>query len=481
MNDIDEFKVLLSQSFKECLGHITDAIGKGIKLENYNSYPIINYNKDYYFPYSYNIDNPSSPLNYCVFLNRLASKSLDDFTNTRKFVASIAKNELFFEKLIDIPVLYREESEQLEIVNTMLRTVAFSFVDRYVNIYNTKAFDSKYFDELVTPLCNLLSSNKVHFDLYVPILFAVFDEDEIILNESTSIIRMDEEFHLSRLALAKMHSHDISLHACSSHAYVIKNIEYEYDTLIAFNYAIRNYNIFPLEQINNFFASICLVKSSPTGYSQLIIKPIGWETGSFFHADLIPLTGKTTDHYNLKLDQYKHIKHEFLTKLNLPNIESLKHIYNKLIANQDGKMKLAIERYIASRLRKDSYDTLLDLCIAFEALLSDGSRSEVTHKLAMRVAALTSYFEDKGFSPKNTYNDIKDIYDCRSNIIHGKSRKKIEQKSVKYYGKNKEQGIRINVLAFIYLENIIKVLLEKPEFCDPSIIDDLIMSRLREK
>ena len=52
-------------------------------------------------------------------------------------------------------------------------------------------------------------------------------------------------------------------------------------------------------------------------------------------------------------------------------------------------------------------------CSAFEALLSSGS-SELRHQVAERITVLT-----QAANPINCYNEVRQIYDIRSRILHG--------------------------------------------------------------
>lgn len=101
-------------------------------------------------------------------------------------------------------------------------------------------------------------------------------------------------------------------------------------------------------------------------------------------------------------------------------LEELKTIY-RLVAKETShysdSLALALSRFHDYFGRMDELDGLLDLVIALEALFAMGSQ-EIGYSLALRC----SYFlEPDGEKRKNLFSRLRDIYDIRSSVVHGRT------------------------------------------------------------
>ncbi|KKD53946.1 hypothetical protein C400_16055 [Paenibacillus sp. ICGEB2008] len=121
-------------------------------------------------------------------------------------------------------------------------------------------------------------------------------------------------------------------------------------------------------------------------------------------------------------------------------------------------------------LREEEDDSILDATIAMEALLSDGERGELTHKLAMRMAAIFKISE-YAYTPDMVFNSVKKIYSYRSSIVHGGSKPKNQEIVID------ELNLRIPTpkLAVVFLKIAIRVLVENPKYFDPKYLDQELL------
>ena len=100
-------------------------------------------------------------------------------------------------------------------------------------------------------------------------------------------------------------------------------------------------------------------------------------------------------------------------------IEKAKCLYeklDKLNTRDQGKLQIAIDRWIESKTNKSRLDKIIDLGIAFEALYApDSSSGEIRFKLAVRGAW------NLGENEKHRMmlmKEFQEIYDWRSKVVH---------------------------------------------------------------
>ena len=126
-------------------------------------------------------------------------------------------------------------------------------------------------------------------------------------------------------------------------------------------------------------------------------------------------------------------------------------------------------------MREDQEDAILDATIGLEILLSDGETQEVTHKLALRLAALSTLvpgFEHQ--APTIFRNVKKTIYPYRSAVVHGHEKKASQTRAMRT-----DRGeVGAVKLAMAYLGMALRAVAARPEFLDPAVIDnDLLLGR----
>ncbi|MBO4858246.1 MAG: hypothetical protein J5527_07015 [Treponema sp.] len=139
------------------------------------------------------------------------------------------------------------------------------------------------------------------------------------------------------------------------------------------------------------------------------------------------------------------------------------------------KFDIAISRLRSSYLKTSEEDSFLDLVIGIETLLSDENKGELTYKLSVRVAVLLSEFADyKPLNPYEIFISMKNIYDYRSAIVHGKAEKDIEKsKNIKLGDRN----YKTKNMAEFFLQNLISIAFEhKDFFSTPGKIEELLLN-----
>jgi hypothetical protein len=88
------------------------------------------------------------------------------------------------------------------------------------------------------------------------------------------------------------------------------------------------------------------------------------------------------------------------------------------LATKPKRIALALRRFTSLCDHDRGHDRVLEQTIILEALLSDSSKSELTHKLALRVAYLLgTSFDDR----KRFFKIVKKAYEIRSKLTHGEA------------------------------------------------------------
>ncbi|MBW7913332.1 MAG: hypothetical protein H3C54_06460, partial [Taibaiella sp.] len=115
---------------------------------------------------------------------------------------------------------------------------------------------------------------------------------------------------------------------------------------------------------------------------------------------------------------------------------------------------------------------IVDIIIALEMLLSDQEKSEITHKLAMRIAALLGTYSRDRFNPEHVFTNVKKIYSYRSSIIHG-SHKVNKAREIKL-----EENVSVPSvdIARTYLSEVLKILISNPIYFSSVNIDKLLLN-----
>jgi hypothetical protein len=148
------------------------------------------------------------------------------------------------------------------------------------------------------------------------------------------------------------------------------------------------------------------------GYAQIYIRPLGWADG--YQADLTPVVDRIyARHYAPELER---------GAWNQPSpalaADALTDAvtYFQELTNGPSPMRLAARRLHSAGLRHAEDDALLDVCIALEAAVGDTNPAEMTHKIALRAAAVLRH---SGVKSDRTFKIVKQLYAWRSAIVHG--------------------------------------------------------------
>ncbi len=330
-------------------------------------------------------------------------------------------------------------------------------IDRYIHIHETMEFQNEKFELIYEPLARSIILDKLGVDICVPILFVKFDFESIVLGENVSIVRMDELFHLARFPLQSYGSgvHPSVLSA-ATHCLMLKDWNITNSNYLLLSKIFSDAQVYPLEPINNFFASLRLIAGVHTGYSQVLLQPANW--AMHYKGNLPPLEGTSINAYPSWFEYYYWLDN------NIPVISELTareigNLYFDLVDVKENSIRIAVRRLNLCFLRENDEDYILDATIGLESLLSDDNRQEMTYKLAMRMGALAKLENISEKKPSQVFDEIKKIYGYRSAVVHGS--KQTDKKREIVLSDNSK--VPASALAIEYLRMAIKALIQKSQ------------------
>ena len=367
-------------------------------------------------------------------------------------------------------------------ISSKLKILITDIVERY--LFETNATASVP-DDLTEQLKHYtlqkmfrLFSEELPILIYVPICLATFEEDEIELSDTISIIRISEDIQKARhQACAFEVTNEDWVAACATHMIVIKGYFYENSKDLSILVSTHSCNSYPLQEIEKVFASIRLVTGYSIGYEQLLTYPIGWIDR--FHADLIPLYGAKSHSVNPR-EIEKHWMDLPVKKIKIGQIQEIQKVYHNITTCQDEKKKhtllFALKRYNRCVLRNEEDDMATDATIGLEALLAGGTKGEITYTISNRIPVVFSHAKNNKFSNANCRAIMKKIYNYRSKIVHG-GKMKDNEKFIEINRSN----YSICEVAVEFLRYTLLFMSEHQEFLDATKLDEYIDSVLVAK
>jgi hypothetical protein len=343
------------------------------------------------------------------------------------------------------------------------------FVDRYIYLAGSFGFVEDRFSPIYLEWETSMFFETLPFEIWVPIICVRFEPEKIDLDGLNSIEKMPDGLQLARnaehdsteLALATQRV----LIGAATHALVLRSWTLKNGDHNALSLPTSFSNALPL--IENFFAALRIVVEAETGYSQIVVKPDGW--GDSWKASLPHIYLAAVRAYPEHLENFGWIRP--VPVINSTAAFEIAEIFRALNELKSGGLVVAVKRLNAAQLRKEEADSILDITIALEALLGDDAKSEMTHKLAMRMAALTKLAPFGTETVEGVFKLVKEIYNYRSSVVHG-SKKAPKKRTISMHGSVEvpliESGLKL-------LRHAIRVLTKSPEFLDPTRLDRYLL------
>lgn len=356
-----------------------------------------------------------------------------------------------------------------EVFKTLGPIIIEDLLERYYLLNHSKEKNIPLLKSIYLQFENYIFAETLYFDISLPILFLRFTETEYTIDENVSIRKISDEYHKARFNI-RSYSPPISdpIISSATHELVLKGFSVKKVSRYFTSSSLDSESAYPLTKFELFFNAIKIVSNHNSGFAQILIHPHEW--ADFFNMDLPLLKGISVKRYPNYFDNFYWNNNSFPI-IALEELQEISTIFQNLLSNENNKIQIANRRLRFSYLRDNEEDSILDIIIALETLLSDNEKGEITHKLALRIAKLLSVYTNT-YKPRDVFNAVKKIYKFRSDIVHGSNKIDLKQE-IQLHEESKP--IRTISLANDYLREIIKIVIENPKYSDPKEIDMLLL------
>jgi hypothetical protein len=341
------------------------------------------------------------------------------------------------------------------------------FIERYYYMYGTD-FHKEKLKLIYKPVEKYIFSDKLSFDISIPLLFIKFETDLFELTPTILIRKIDDQVQRSRHKITGYSPAVVdSVFMSATHELVLK--DYSYDRPATWlTSAFNQSHIYPAGIVEKFLTILKIATDCTSGFAQFIVHPKDW--AYYYNGDLAPLTGASIRSYPGYYDDYYWNNTSF-PKVSADQLEELKKLFTSAMLSKENKLEFAFKRFYKAIMRQEEEDIIIDLIIALEMLLSDNEKTEITHKLALRISALLSLYKSDKYDPIQVFQNVKKIYTYRSSIVHG-SHKTAAKREIKV-----EENVLVPLvnLANDYLRDILKIVITDAKYLKPEEIDRLLL------
>ena len=401
------------------------------------------------------------------------TKEIQSFGELQEF---IFKNEFLNRRILSPGTWEARDSieDDLDFVRFTTCYIPQKIADRYVHLYDTTDFDQILYQELYNEYEQSVFAERLGLEIHIPILFLNFSFPEIRIDEQARIVEMDDDFHRARYS-AKTHGprgHDFVL-PCATHSLVLDNWSIENKNQFDLDQVLSNQEAFPIDHVDKFFGALRAICGQPTGYCQLLCRPVGWSQPWYWKGALPQVRGTSVRAYPGFFDNF-YWNRDSYPLLNVDDILRCGIAFRQLLNAEENSITIGVRRLNRCYCRDDEDDWIIDATIALEALLSDDAPQEMTHKLALRVAAVSQLVPGQSKSADQVFKDIKAVYKLRSQIVHGR----VPKEKDRVIAVSEQEHVSTSEIAREHLRNVLRVLIDYPEYRTASNVDKLLFDRI---
>jgi hypothetical protein len=386
----------------------------GHAFEAHRSYPVVDPEAPRESPFTW-VKTASGPPNYGSVFSldtswtaKVAYRGLDGFD---EFLALVRADE-HVARLLGGPRLDGEMGQRLVIFGAA--ELPANMAERHLQQRGWNAPDSH---DLVDAYCELehfwLHHSALTAELLVPILGVSFDDDLIDLANGWHIERMNPDVQRARWPVTTQALQHAAALRAATHALVVPGMT------VGCEFALSGFvnpleGKYPIEQIDEFFQALTATTSGHSGYGHFVFRPNGWANG--YVADLpVLIPGPVIPRYPKRLERVTEQPQSQVTSQDAERLRE--HVAGSSNATLSSRVRLAAGRLVTATRRDDKDDSIVDLCVALEALVGDRGPGETTYKVAMRTAALLA----DEWKPSLTRTVVTRAYSYRSDVVHGRT------------------------------------------------------------
>ncbi|MBB4017041.1 hypothetical protein GGR16_002070 [Chelatococcus caeni] len=344
-------------------------------------------------------------------------------------------------------------------------------VERYLHLHGLDApIEAERRSAVIFPLVLGSLRRSLGLRLVVPIAMTHFEVDHFPLTETAYITRLPKKMQLARARISTLGSGAVPMVVgAATHAFVSKDWTLEVDTIQEVPKSLGQSSANVVDAIDSFFGALRVATGISTGYAQILWVPRGWALSYF--CDLTPVYGTTLRQYPSEYDNYGWIRKG--STVTVSQLNETRRIYRAVIDNKSEAVRLAVRRLNGCLTRTDAADAILDGTIGLELLLGDDQNQSLAYKLRLRAGALALLRADPAYPAIEVTSKVKRLYEARSAIVHGRTRK--TSKKASEPADTKHAGERL--IASDLLRFALDVLLTHPEYQTPTKIDEGLLLR----
>lgn len=356
-----------------------------------------------------------------------------------------------------------------------------NIIDHYVHYYRSKKYNKKRIDKYFNAWVKQLYSQKLFFEIWIPLICVDFEFNSFKINEHVSFRKIPESITNARLTYLDDYDHNRTekklIGACK-YAIVLNNwfVEnFSEDTpRISFNRLNLNKDFERTAEV--LIGLLFIFNDIQTGFYQVVGVPSDWSYG--YKTNFKTVLKTYIPSYSSEIaNPYSIGKIPVVSKSQL---RSIKKIYKYLTTKSKNKkdkqsqkrFSFCLRKIYQARLREKISDQVLDYCIVLESLLTNDSKSEITYRMSIRSAYICKLYRLESFNPTDIKELIVKLYSLRSSIIHGNSDSDIESKIM-----HKIQSNEIDLVQFAkkIVMHLYKVLIFNRELQDYKVLESRIL------
>lgn len=344
-------------------------------------------------------------------------------------------------------------------------------VERYLHMYGLDApIDSWRRHRVLLPLFLGTLKPQLELRLVIPIAMTHFDIDHFPLSETSYIARMPKRLQLARARMSTLGTGAAQMVVgAATHAFVSNGWHLDVDQIDQVSASLSQSSPNVSDAVDSFFGALRVSTGISSGYAQMLWVPKKWALRYF--CDLTPVYGRAVRQCPSWYDDFGWTRQgENVTKGQLADV---RRVYNSIISNKSEAVRLALRRLNSCLTRDDPADAILDGTIGLELLLGDDQNQSLSYKLRLRAGALALLQTDPTRTASDVASKVKRVYSARSEIVHGRRKKSSKKASEPAdMSHSEERKIAADLLRFA-----LDVLLTRPEYQDPTKIDDDLLLR----
>lgn len=257
-------------------------------------------------------------------------------------------------------------------------------------------FCEETFREILFRLFNRFFQKDLPISICVPILLTRFEDEEYSIKEGVRIRKLTDSELLSSYSIGGYSdTYELSVVSSATHILEFQNYSVENASVLS-PFAWDYVDAYPVEMIDKWFAAYRIVTLHDSGYGQLLAFPVNWGIRS----------GNLLDIHGIKIQKYprafikKRLDISPTPLATSEDIDMVTRLFLALIDNKANSLNIAVKRLNMAYLREADEDSILDLMIGIEALVTKDDFSEITYKVSARTAVLLSTISIFQYSKK---------------------------------------------------------------------------------